>query len=173
MSSAGARVEASLRGFCSEAMVTDNAPGAARRVSPFHDRIGLEIHEAAPGEGVTRLPDEVHLRNFLGTVHGGALFSVGEVAAGSCVSRLLGPDATRLTALAREMSIRFLKPARGAVTARAVAGRTREEILAALEVKPSTSVPLEIELTDADGVVVARLQADWYVGLPRSSHPSQ
>lgn len=137
------------------------------RVSPFHDRIGLEIHDADTGHGVTRLPDDGGLHNFLGTVHGGALFSVGEVAAGTCMTRLMGPDAARLTLLAREMSIRFLKPARGAITARATAERTRDEILAALELKPSTSVPLEIELTDDSGLVVARLQADWYVGLPR------
>lgn len=148
-------------------MTTGDPGQPQRRVSPFHDRIGLEIHPAEPGQGVTRLPDEVHLQNFLGTVHGGALFSAGEVAAGTCVTRLLGPDAARLTALAREMSVRFLKPARGAITARAVAGRTREEILAALQLKPSTSVPLEIELTDDRGEIVARLVADWYVGLPR------
>jgi acyl-coenzyme A thioesterase PaaI-like protein len=138
-----------------------------RPPSPFHDRIGLEILDAPAGHGATRLPDELHIQNFLGTVHGGALFSAGEVAAGTCIGRLMGEDAAHLTLLAREMSIRFLKPARGAITARAVSGMTRDEVLAALALKPSTSIPLDIEITDDTGLVVASLTAVWYAGLPR------
>ena len=55
------------------------------------------------------IPDSLELRNHFGTVHGGMLFSVGEVAAASGMVRLLGADIGRLRAITRRATIDYLK----------------------------------------------------------------
>lgn len=135
---------------------------------PFHDHAQIEILDAPKGTGRARIPDITELRNHFGTVHGGMLFAVGEVAAASGMIRLLGPDAARLRAITRRGVIDYLKPARGAISGAATIGMSAADIVASLARAPSVNVPVEVELTDAAGVVVARLDVEWFVGNPKT-----
>jgi acyl-coenzyme A thioesterase PaaI-like protein len=137
-----------------------------RPVVPFHNHAQIEILDAPKGTGAARIPDVTELRNHLGTVHGGMLFAVGEVAAASGMVRLLGPDAARLRAITRRGTIEYLKPARGAISGAATIGMSAADIAASLSRLPSIDVPIEVELTDAANVVVARLGIEWFVGRP-------
>jgi len=138
-----------------------------RTVVPFHDHAQIEILDAPKGAGRARIPDIPELRNHFGTVHGGMLFAVGEVAAASGMTRLLGPDAFRLRAITRRGAIDYLKPARGAISGAATIGMSAADIAASLSRSPSINVPIEVELTDAAGVVVAKLDVQWFVGNPK------
>ena len=135
---------------------------------PFHDHAQIEILDAPKGTGAARIPDAPELRNHLGTVHGGMLFAVGEVAAAAGIMRLLGPDIFRLRAITRRGTIEYLKPARGAISGAASIGMSAADIAASLSRSPSVDVPIQVELSDAAGVVVARLGIDWFVGAPKS-----
>jgi acyl-coenzyme A thioesterase PaaI-like protein len=134
---------------------------------PFHALSGIEILDAEPGFGRARIPDRPDLRNHFGTVHGGALFSVGEVAAASGMTRLLGADLSRLRAITRRGAIDYLKPARGAISGAAIIGMSAADIAASLSRSDSLSVPVSVELADDAGLVVARLNVDWFVGKRR------
>lgn len=137
-----------------------------RRV-PFHDHARIEILDAAVGQGQARIPDAPELTNHFGTVHGGMLFAVGEVAAASAMMRVLGPDASRLRAITRKGAIDYLKPARGAISGAATVGMSASDIAASLAHSSSVNVPVAVDLSDAAGVTVARLQIEWFVGTPR------
>jgi hypothetical protein len=93
---------------------------------------------------------------------------VGEVAAASGMMRLLGPDISRLRAITRRGAIEYLKPARGAISGAATIGMSAADIAASLSRSPSVDVPIQVELTDAAGIVVARLGVDWFVGVPKA-----
>jgi acyl-coenzyme A thioesterase PaaI-like protein len=136
------------------------------RPSPFHDLIALEV-TPANSEALTRLPDAENLHNLFGTVHGGALFTAGEVAAGTCMNRLMGEDMTRIFATTRKATIEYLKPARGAITGHAEAGLSKADVLARIETERYVIVPVAVTLSDETGVAVCRLAVDWYVSKPR------
>ena len=119
------------------------------------------------GLGRARIPDALELKNHLGTVHGGMLFAVGEVTAAAAMTRLLGPDIARLRAITRRGSIEYLKPARGAISGAAIIGMSAADITASLARSPSVNVPITLELSDDAGVVVAKLQVEWFIGNPR------
>jgi hypothetical protein len=57
---------------------------------PFHDLIGIEVLEASGGSAWVRAPDTPVLKNHFGTMHGGMLFTLGEVAAAVAITRMLG-----------------------------------------------------------------------------------
>lgn len=136
-------------------------------VVPFHDHARIETLDAPLGEGVTRIAALSELTNNIGTVHGGMLFALGETAAAAAMSQLLWNDRARLRAITRRGSIEYLKPARGAITARAVTAMTLPQIDAALANARSIDVPLAVELRDGDGNVVATLHIEWFVGRPK------
>ena len=138
-----------------------------RLVVPFHDHAQIEMLDAPVGQGRAAIPDAPFLKNHFGTVHGGMLYAVGEVAAASAILRLLGPDALRLRAITRRGSIDYLKPARGAVSGAATVGMSAADIAASLACFPSVDVPISVDLTDAAGVLVARLEVEWFVANPR------
>ena len=112
-------------------------------------------------------PDLEELQNHIGTMHGGMLFALGEVATAVTMAALLAPERASLFAITRAAEIAYLKPARGAITGSCVLAMTREEILSALEVRRSVDVPVAVELKDASDVTVATLHVVWYVARKR------
>jgi uncharacterized protein (TIGR00369 family) len=134
---------------------------------PFHAHAGIEILRAPVGSGHARIPETRTLTNHLGTVHGGALFSVGEVAAAAAITQLLSSEMMSLRAITRRATIEYLKPARGVIDGHATVDMTRSEILAALEHVASVDVPISVTLTDLAQVAVATLTVTWFVGRPR------
>jgi acyl-coenzyme A thioesterase PaaI-like protein len=154
-----------------------------RVVVPFHEHAQIEIIDAPAvleGQGQAAIPDAPFLKNHFGTVHGGMLFAVGEVAAASAMMRVLGSealrevlaqvmgnDASRLRAITRRGAIDYLKPARGAVSGAATVGMSAADIAASLTRSPSIDVPVSVALTDASGSTVARLDITWFVGRPK------
>lgn len=139
-----------------------------RPLVPFHAHARIDILDAPTGMGRARIPDVVELRNHFGTVHGGMLFSVGEVAAASGMVRLLGQDLGRLRVITRRAAIDYLKPARGAVSGAATIGMSAADFAASLARLPSVDVPITVEVTDAADVVVARLDVEMFVGNPKA-----
>ena len=84
---------------------------------PFVAHTGLQVEDYAPGRVVLSLPTAAHVQNHVGSVHAGALFLLAETAASAaCATH---PQLANLRLLARNMDIRFKKPARGGVTAHA------------------------------------------------------
>lgn len=72
-------------------------------------RLGIELLEAAPGRAVARLPVTDHHLNGVGTVHGGALFSLADVAFAAAV------NAHGRIAVALNVNMSFIKATRSGV----------------------------------------------------------
>jgi acyl-coenzyme A thioesterase PaaI-like protein len=110
-----------------------------------------------------RAPDILELKNHLGTMHGGMLYAVGEVAAAVAMAKLLERDRATLYGITRHGDIAYLKPARGAITSSCDIAMTRDDILCALQAQRSVDVPVTVTLSDLADVVVAKLSLTWYV----------
>jgi len=126
---------------------------------PFQRHTRLELlHDLR-----VRAPDDAELKNHLGTMHGGMLYVLGEVAGAVAMAELLAPDSAALYAITRRGEIDYLKPARGPITASGRVALTRAEILEKLERQRSLDVHVSVTLSDHAAVTVAELSFTWYV----------
>ena len=137
--------------------------GGLEHAIPFNRHIGLEIAEVAPGRGVVRLPDRDELRNHVGSQHAGALFGAGEAASGAAFVGAFAERLGDLTPLAQGAEIAYRKIAKGAITATGSLGGDRDELLSKLDADGKVEFPVEVELTNAGGDVVATMTVDWHV----------
>jgi acyl-coenzyme A thioesterase PaaI-like protein len=130
---------------------------------PFNRHVGLEVVEVRPGRGVVTLPDSADLHNHVGSQHAGALFSAGEAASGGAFLGSFAEHLGSLTPLARSARIDYRKIARGPITATGTLSADVPELVAKLESDGRVEFPIEVELTDSDGQVVATMTVDWHV----------
>ena len=72
-----------------------------------------------------------------------------------------------LTPLARSAEISYDRIADGPITATARLGVPAEQALATLDADGKVEFPCEVELTDAEGTVVAVASVRWHVRLKR------
>jgi acyl-coenzyme A thioesterase PaaI-like protein len=129
---------------------------------PFNNHLGLEVVEVGPGLGVVRLPEGEHLVNHVGSQHAGGLFSAGEAASGGAFVGAFAERMGDITPLARRASIDYVKIARGPITATARL-EDADAKLATMDADGVVEFPVDVELTDGEGTVVARMTVEWHV----------
>lgn len=115
-----------------------SAGRAPRRADPLSKVLGFELLESGPGRARVRGEVRAEHRNFLGSAHGGFVFSLADTAL-AVASNGHGPQAMALTA-----SIHFLRPAR---VGDALVAEAREVSLG------RTTATYQIMVTAAEGLV--------------------
>ncbi|HEX3736619.1 MAG TPA: DUF4442 domain-containing protein [Solirubrobacterales bacterium] len=140
------------------------AKGMALAV-PYISHIGIEVTAMSDGAATALLPDRPELHNHVGSQHAGALFGVAETASGAAFVGAFAARMGDVTPLARSAQIAYLKVARGPIEAKAKLGVPASEALAALDEDGRVDFSVEVEMTDAEGVVVATATVDWNVRL--------
>ena len=136
-------------------------------VVPFNTHVRVEPLPADAGVGATRIPEAPELTNHIGSVHGGALFTVGEAASGRAfVGALVAAFDSGdpgLIPVVKTASIQFLKVARGEISARGSLVTPLQEVLAGLREQGKSTAWVEVQLTDSEGRAVAAMQVEWHV----------
>jgi uncharacterized protein (TIGR00369 family) len=87
--------------------VSAGAPARLTLPSPIAELIGCHITERGAGRGVVELDADTRHTNPMGTLHGGVLCDIADLAMGVAYASTLGPDETFTTL---ELKINFLKP---------------------------------------------------------------
>lgn len=132
-------------------------------VVPFNRHVGLEVLEVAPGHASVRLPEAPYLLNHVGTQHAAALYSAAEAASGGAVIGAFADRVGSITPLAREAQIKYLKPARGPITAEASIDGDIESISETLDGTGKVDFPVAVLLRDGSGVIVAKVTVGWHL----------
>lgn len=132
-------------------------------VVPFANHVGVQITEVSPGAAAAVLPEAPHLLNHVGTQHAAALYAVAEAASGAAVAGLIADVLMSVTPVAKAASIRYLKPARGPITASATIDGDSAEARARLDSTGKSEFAVKVTLTDAANVTVAEVDVNWYV----------
>jgi acyl-coenzyme A thioesterase PaaI-like protein len=141
----------------------DAVSAGLNQAIPFNRHVGLVVEEVAPGRGVVTLPDGDHLHNHVGSQHAGGLFSAGEAASGGAFLGAFAEHLGGLTPLAKSASIDYRKIARGPITAVGTLAADVEALLGAIEADGRVEFPVDVEMTDGDGNVVATMTVHWHV----------
>jgi acyl-coenzyme A thioesterase PaaI-like protein len=130
---------------------------------PYNVHLGLQTIAVAEDSGAVSLPDDERLRNHVGSQHAGALFAAGEAASGAAFVGAFLDIMGEITPLAESAQIAYKKLAKGEITATARFGEDRDALKAKLNEDGRIRFPVEVEMTDADGTVVAEMTVNWYV----------
>jgi uncharacterized protein (TIGR00369 family) len=134
---------------------------------PFAGLLDLEIAEISEGEATVVLPERPELKNHVGSQHAGALFTAAETASGAAFVGAFAERMGDVTPLARSAEISYEKIAKGPITAKARLGVPPADALASLDAEGKVEFPCEVELTDADGTLVAAANVRWHVRLKK------
>lgn len=130
---------------------------------PFNGFLDLETVTVAPDHGVVRLPDAANLHNHVGSQHAGALFTAGEAASGAAFVGAFVELMGEITPLAESAEIAYRKLAKGVITATGRFTEDRDALIARLNEEGRIRFPIAVELTNAEGTLVAEMTVKWYV----------
>ena len=136
--------------------------GGMEQAIPFNVHLGLKVVEIGPGLGVVELPEAGHIVNHVGSQHAGGLFSAGEAASGGAFAGTFVERLADITPLAQRAQIEYRKIARGPIRATARL-EDADARLAQLDAEGVTRFEVPVELTDAEGEVVATMSVQWNV----------
>ncbi len=123
---------------------------------PFNQKIGL-----VADDGRVQLADDPTLKNHVGTVHAGALFTLGEAASG--VAIVDAASALSAVPLAKGATIAYRRPASGRIRASAKLAEDFEAVRARLVADRKTVVDVKVVLTDDAGTEVAEMTVTWHL----------
>lgn len=124
---------------------------------PFNLHNNIRISEVAVGRGTAELPDAEHLRNHLGTQHGGALFAAGEAAAGAAYIGAFSEHLAEIRMNAQEVHVNYLRWAKGPITAKSRLTDQPRDILNILREAGRVDLSMPCTLHDTDDRVVAEM----------------
>ena len=125
------------------------------RTVPFVAQLGIRVEEAGPGHAVLRMPFADAVTQHGGALHTGAIFTLGELAAGVAVGT--HPELGRMVHLRKSVKIKYFLQATADVTAHAAVA---PEAAAAVHAAPAGSTPrvdLPVKVLDGHGHDVAEL----------------
>ncbi|MYW03230.1 DUF4442 domain-containing protein [Streptomyces sp. SID3343] len=128
---------------------------------PFVRTLGLEFLELAADRAVLRLPDDPAHHNHIAAPHAGAMFTLAESASGAIVIAAFGNRLHRATPLAVDAGIRYVKIARGPITAEARLERPAAEVVAELDEGKRPVFTVSVTLRDEAGDTTAETTVTW------------
>jgi len=119
--------------------------------SPYYRHLGMEVKKIKKGESTIRMAFKEELARYDGIVHGGAIASLADAAAGVAIASLITP---KETVVAIEFKINFFAPVR------------MGELIARAKVihKGSRTAVADVEVANEDAKMVAKLVVTSLIG---------
>lgn len=142
---------------------------------PMVGTLGIEYLELSPDHAVCRLADDARWHNHVGGLHAGVMFTLAETASGAIVLANYGEMLGEVTPLAVEATIRYLKLAKGDVTATARMGAQADGVLATLRAGGRPEFHVEVELSTGEGedrLVTGAMSVLWTLKPVRKPDPA-
>lgn len=131
------------------------------QVVPMVGTLALEFTELRSDRAVMVLPDQAPYHNHVAGPHAGAMFTLAESASGALVFVNFGDRMGEATPLAVEATIRYLKFAKGRVTATATMNRDPADVIAELDAGQRPEFAVDIAITTDDGTQTGAMTVLW------------
>ncbi|WP_197417071.1 MULTISPECIES: DUF4442 domain-containing protein [unclassified Sphingomonas] len=136
--------------------------GMTRSV-PFAQLTGIELMSVEPGRAIAQLVQRADVSNHIGTLHAGALFTLGETVSGAAMSGLFAEQLARLRPVATGATIGYLRSARGTVRAVATVDGDADGLRDTLAREGKVAFDAMVAITDEQAVEVASMTVGWQV----------
>lgn len=133
---------------------------------PFVRHAGITLQDVGCGVATAVLADKTEFRNHVGTLHAGALFTLGETASGAAIAGAIAPILEKVRPLATAARIEYLKAARGEIIATATIPEA-ETLQAQVVSKGRVAVLAKVSLRDSKDTEVGHLEVEWTILGPR------
>jgi thioesterase domain-containing protein len=137
------------------------------RTVPFARLVGIEVASIDQQRAVTLIPSDERLRNHVGSVHVGALFTLCESASGAALAGAMAEVIMHTRFVVRDAQVAYLTPARGEVFARACLADDGAAVLDTLRRDGRADIAVDVSATTrmADGTetLVARASFNWHL----------
>lgn len=130
---------------------------------PFASHVGVEITEVSDGRATARLAQAPTTINHIGTQHAGALFTLGEAASGAVMAGSFAQRLASVRPVARAAEIRYLRIAKGTITAQGTLSRKAAELTALLDAEGKVAFDVDVSLRDEAGEEVAVMKVAWHL----------
>ena len=147
-------------------MSPEQIPVLLRQMVPFIDTVGLSIDEVGPGTATASLTSRREVHNHIGTVHAGALYTLGESASGAVVLGVFGDKLPGVFIALKGATVAHTKARPGDLVARAAVDGEPEQLRAAYEAEGKVDFDVEVDV-EVEGVEVANIRYTWAVRAPR------
>ncbi|MEM6759990.1 MAG: DUF4442 domain-containing protein [Pseudomonadota bacterium] len=132
-------------------------------VIPFANHVGVVLGDIADGQATATLDQRTETCNHIGSQHAGAMFTLGEAASGAALAGALAPVLLEVRPVAAGSTIRYVKIAKGTLTAQATTERPGAELLAELQDVGKVAFGVDVLISDAAGDPVVEMRVDWHV----------
>jgi thioesterase domain-containing protein len=128
---------------------------------PIVSQMGLKVVEMKERHVKLLMPLKNNI-NHVGTMYAGSLFTLGEIMGGALFVASL--DMNKYYPLVKDVQIRYRRPATTDITTEiSISKDFLADIISTLDKKGKSDVPLELELLDSSGEVVAIMIGTWQV----------
>lgn len=134
---------------------------------PLVNLLGIKIEEIGPGHARVVMPADPKINNHLGSQHAGAVFTLAETASGAAMAGGFADLILDLRPVAKQAGIQYLKVLQGSTRAEA---RVKGDIAAlkkTLQDEGKVAFPVDVDVIDTEGTLVAQVQVDWYLSFKR------
>ncbi len=148
-------------------MTPEQIPALLRQMVPFIETVGLTIEEVGHGTAIARLESRREVHNHLGTIHAGALYTVGESATGAVVLGLFGDKLPGLFIALRSATVAHTKARPGDLVAHAAIVGDPKGIREGYEADGKADFDVAVGF-EVDGTEVANVTYTWAVRAPRA-----
>ena len=135
---------------------------------PFAAHARIEVVEVGAGLGIARLKDAPEVHNHIGSVHAGALFTLGETASAVAMLGAFAEQISSIRPVTSEIRISYLKIARGSLLATARAAVPAAELQNELATQGRVSLDLTVDIANDRGSLVAQMNAKWMVSASKA-----
>lgn len=132
---------------------------------PFARHAGVVVTDAGRGSSQAQLAQRPEVMNHVGTLHAAALYALGEAASGVAMAGAIAPIVMAVKPVAAEASIRYLKPARGTITAQGRVDGDPDALVDEIRSQGKARFDVAVTLSDEDKVVVAEMKVQWHAKL--------
>lgn len=130
--------------------------------APYFSSIRPYVAEYCPGYAEVQINDRFRTRNHIGTIHAIALCNLAELCAGLVMDSI---TSSPLRWIPKGMQVRYLRKARGRVTARCQFGETLPKVDRVTPTDFIESVTLEVEIQDLSGQQVCIAHIEFHLSI--------
>lgn len=130
---------------------------------PFATLTGIELSEVAAGKGAAKLSQRPEICNHVGSIHAGAIFTLGEAASGAAMSGTFAEHIMAIRPLAAEAKVTYAKIAKGLLIANAATTEPADDILSRFIADGKAKFDIEVDITNEDNETVATMSVAWNV----------